>query len=75
MSGTSMASPHTAGVVALLYQQAGGAITPEAVRSTIMTTASKIGSAPFNSPTTSYTFDGVREGVLDALNATGATLP
>lgn len=75
MSGTSMASPHTAGVVALLYQQAGGVITPETVRSTIMTTASKIGSAPFNSPTTSYTFDGVREGVLDALNATGATLP
>lgn len=75
MSGTSMSSPHTAGVVALLYQQAGGAISPETVRSKLMTTALKIGSAPFNSPTTSYTFDGVREGVLDALGATGTTLP
>lgn len=75
MSGTSMSSPHTAGVVALLYQQAGGAISPETVRSKIMTTAMKAGSAPFNSPTSSYTFDGVREGVLDALNATGTTLP
>lgn len=75
MSGTSMSSPHTAGVVALLYQQAGGAISPETVRSKIMSTAMKTGSAPFNSPTSSYTFDGVREGVLDALNATGTTLP
>lgn len=75
MSGTSMSSPHTAGVVALLYQQAGGAISPETVRSKIMTSALKIGSAPFNSPTSSYTFDGVREGVLDALGATGTTVP
>ncbi len=75
MSGTSMASPHAAGVVALLYQQAGGAISPESVRAKIMSSASKTGSAPFNSPTSSYTFDGVREGVIDALGATGATLP
>lgn len=75
MSGTSMSSPHTAGVVALMYQQAGGALSLEAARATLMSTASKIGSAPFNSPTSSYTFDGVREGVLDALGATGATLP
>ncbi len=75
MSGTSMSSPHTAGVVALLYQQAGGALAPESARAAIMSSASKIGSAPFNSPTSTYTFDGVREGVLDALGATGATLP
>lgn len=75
MFGTSMSSPHTAGVVALLYEQAGGAIDPEMARAKIMTSAAKIGSAPFNSPTSTYTFDGVREGVLDALSATGATLP
>lgn len=75
MSGTSMAAPHTAGVVALMYQQAGGALSPESIRATLMSTASKIGSAPFNSPTSTYTFDGVREGVLDAIGATGGVLP
>jgi subtilisin len=75
MSGTSMSSPHTAGVVALLYEQAGGAIDPESVRAKLMSSASNAGSAPFNSPTSSYTFDGVREGVLDALGATDTTLP
>lgn len=75
MSGTSMSSPHAAGVVALLYQQGGGALTPESIRATLMSSASKAGSAPFNSPTSGYTFDGVREGVLDALGATGAKLP
>jgi subtilisin len=75
MSGTSMAAPHTAGVVALMYQQAGGTLSPESIRATLMSTASKIGSAPFNSPTSTYTFDGVREGVLDAIGATGGVLP
>jgi subtilisin len=75
MSGTSMSAPHTAGVVALMYQQAGGALAPESARATIMSSALKIGSAPFNSPTSTYTFDGVREGVLDALGATGAIFP
>jgi subtilisin family serine protease len=75
MSGTSMSSPHTAGVVALMYEQAGGTLAPESVRATLMSTASKIGSAPFNSPTSTYTFDGVREGVIDAIGATGGVLP
>ena len=53
MSGTSMASPHTAGVK-------------------IQQSASGINSKPLNSPTTSYTFDGVREGVLSACGALGS---
>jgi len=72
MSGTSMASPHTAGVVALIWQKAlvlGQTVTPEQIRNRIRSSASNIGSAPFNSPTSSYTFDGVREGVLSAAGA------
>ena len=72
MSGTSMACPHTAGVAALVWQKAlvlGQTVTPEQIRSRIRSSASNIGSAPFNSPTSSYTFDGVREGVLSAPGA------
>src|SRR5207247_8019359 len=38
-SGTSMATPHVVGVVALMQQAAGGTLKPDQVRDVIMTTA------------------------------------
>ncbi len=68
MSGTSMASPHVAGVAALVYA-ADGAATPDEVRSRITTSREAFGSVPWNSPTSCYTFDGIREGVVSAAAA------
>jgi subtilisin len=74
LSGTSMASPHTAGVAALIWQKAlllGQTVTPEEIRARIRASASNP-VAPLDSPTTSYTFDGAHEGIL---SVSGALVP
>jgi subtilisin len=68
MSGTSMASPHVVGVAALIYANYPTA-TADDVRTKITSTASNVGTVPLNSPTFTYTFDGVREGVVSAAAA------
>ena len=71
MSGTSMSAPHVSGVVALMLQL-NPALTPADVRSKIESSAHRKGTAPLNSPTSSYSFDGEREGIA---SAPGATTP
>ncbi len=71
MSGTSMAAPHAAGVAALIWNKAlwlGTSVSAEDIRTRIRTAAANL-AAPLDSPTTGYTFDGVREGVLSAPGA------
>ena len=65
MSGTSMASPHVAGIVARYYQQ-NPSYTVDDIRQFLQFDASRPGVAPLNSPTVSYTFDGEREGIAQA---------
>jgi len=64
MSGTSMAAPHVAGIAARHYQVTPS-ITPAEVECKVVR-ASRIGVAPLDSPTSSYSFDGVREGIAQA---------
>ena len=72
MSGTSMAAPHVAGVAALMQQQANGTLSPEEIQRIIRDGAQQFGGAPLDSPTSSYTFDGEREGVISACAVIGA---
>ncbi len=68
MSGTSMASPHVAGVAALIYLKYSDA-TPDSVRDRITASALGSGEVPLTSPTSCYTFDGELEGVVSATAA------
>ncbi len=74
MSGTSMASPHVAGVVALMLDAACTTLSPAQVRGIIthQNNADGVGSLPLHSPTNGYSFDGVHEGIVDAGGAADA---
>ena len=79
MSGTSMASPHVAGIVARLMQRAinnptsprypgypGTSTGVVQIRSDVRSGADLIGTAPLDWPGSSYSFDGEREGIAQA---------
>jgi subtilisin len=66
MGGTSMATPHVSGVVARYLQKSGPALGPEGIRTLVRSNAQGVGTAPLNSPTSSYTYDDEREGVAKA---------
>ena len=65
MSGTSMASPHVAGIVARYYQR-DPSYTGDDIRQFLVSDADRLSIAPLDSPTGSYTFDGAREGIARA---------
>jgi subtilisin family serine protease len=65
MFGTSMAAPHVAGIVARYFQQ-DPSYSAADVRQLLQLDAAEQGAAPLHSPTASYTFDGVQEGVAQA---------
>lgn len=71
MSGTSMAAPHVAGVVALISEQVT-TLTPEEARRRLRNGADAIDAAPIDSPAGGYSYDGEREGVVSAPGALDA---
>jgi subtilisin family serine protease len=78
LSGTSMASPHVAGVVALMWEKElslGLSLAPEVARTRIRNSVDRLGTAPLDSPTEDYTFDTQREGIIWAPAALGIVPP
>ncbi len=73
-SGTSMAAPHVAGVVALVLDAACGTLTPAQVYGIVAGSADGIDSLPNGSPTGGYSYDGVLEGIVDAPEAVFAAM-
>jgi len=60
-----MATPHVAGIVARHFQL-HSSYTVLDVRQILGIDAARQDVAPFDSPTSSYSFDGVREGIVQA---------
>jgi subtilisin family serine protease len=67
MSGTSMAAPHVAGAVARI-RKVKGLSGVAAIRDYIRISPGSplAGTVPLDSPTTSYSYDGQREGIITA---------
>ncbi len=69
-SGTSMAAPHVAGIVARWAELQGVQFDAAAIKATLRSTADRIGTAPLDSPSSAYWFDGEREGVAQVPSTT-----
>ena len=73
MAGSSMSSPHVAGVAALMYQTGlynqGTSAGPEAIRAKIRASANRRGLAPLDSVAAGYSYDGEREGIVNVVGA------
>src|SRR5205807_6288165 len=67
-SGTSMASPHVVGTVALMQQAAGGQLTPDQVKQALVQTARPM----TKNDGTPYALWEVGAGYLDAFAAVSA---
>jgi serine protease AprX len=70
-SGTSMATPHVVGTVALMQQAAGGTLTPDRVKDILVSTAKPMLKADGSA----YGLWEVGAGYLDAFAATQASHP
>src|SRR5262249_38524429 len=78
LSGTSMSSPHVAGVVALMWEKEvslGLTLAPKPPRTRIRNNVDGLGTAPLDSPLDESPFEGEREGVIGAPAAGGDELP
>ena len=70
-SGTSMASPHVVGTVALMQQAAGGSLTPDQIKKVLEQTARPM----TKNDGSSYALWEVGAGYLDAYAAVLAVMP